>query len=103
IWPLPKASLEKVFKYSAVFGAAVSALIVLLVSLVPAFYEGGKYYADYVMGRHGDEVHAVMDLKAEGLKEPVYGTLGYTTAGLMEYHSGEHYLTFKLIDNNGRN
>jgi hypothetical protein len=74
-----------------------------LLTLVPSVYVGGRYFSDYVMGNNGDQVHAKLVELSKDLNDPVFGTLGYTTSGLMDYHSKTHYLVFKDVDNNGRN
>lgn len=100
---LSRERLERILAYSTLWMGFLTIAVVVLLALVPKIYVGGRYYADYVMGVHGDDVHASLVKIGRGLKDPVFGTLGYTTSGLMDYHSGLHYIVFKDIDTNGRN
>lgn len=102
IWILPLQRLYSLVTYSFSLVTAVLLLITALVLGAPYFYVGERYYGDYVMGVHGDKIHQQLEQIANSLPHPVLGTLGYTTAALMEYHSHHHYLVFKTIDTNGR-
>lgn len=102
IYALPEDSLRRILGYSTLLTGFLSMVVVILLLLVPTIYEGKRYYADYVMGQHGNEVFAELMAQASGLNEPVVGTLGYTTSGIMSYHSGRHFLVFKDIDASGR-
>ncbi len=105
---LTTGALERIGAYSLAF-SAVHVLVIGAVLLVPisswrdipvAGREADHYYSDIVMGFHGDEIYD--RLRSFG-GDPVLATPGYTTAALMEYHSGHHFVVFNDDDRNGRN
>jgi hypothetical protein len=51
------------------------------------------------MGRYGDEIERGLEKYKH---DYTFGTIGYTTSGLMHYHNKHPYFVFNDKDNNGR-
>lgn len=102
IWVFEADSLRKIVLLSGVLSSVLTLILVGLVIAIPYFYKDGRYYADYVMGVHGAQLHKKL-IQEHASSNIILGTMGYTTGALMEYHSKQHYIVFKDIDTNGRN
>ncbi|PQP34209.1 hypothetical protein C6A37_08965, partial [Desulfobacteraceae bacterium SEEP-SAG9] len=75
-------------------------MIAIILTLPVETFKNHRYYRDIVMGFYGNEIYA----KIKKYKNQyVFGTPGYTTAALMTYHSGKHFIVFMDDDRNGRN
>jgi 4-amino-4-deoxy-L-arabinose transferase-like glycosyltransferase len=105
---LKTGALDRIIRFSLIF-SAVHVLVILVVVLMPIArwpdipvvgWMAQRYYADIVMGFHGDEIYQRIH---EDGGDPVLATPGYTTSALMEYHTGRHFVVFNDDDRNGRN
>jgi len=105
---LPIESLQRIVRWSMLFSAAhvavICAVLLLPISRWPDVPLAGKkaqhYYGHIVMAFHGDDVYR--RLAAMGDRY-VLATPGYSTASLMAYHSGRHFVVFADDGRSGRN
>ena len=94
------STIRRIVRLSLIFSGLHILVVIVALSLPIETLKNHRYYADIVMGFHGDEIYeALTPYKADF----AFGTPGYTTAALMAYHSGERFLVFNDDDRNGRN
>lgn len=94
------ATIRRIIRLSLIFSGLHVLVVIVALALPIETMKNHRYYADIVMGFHGDEIYeALTPYRADY----VFGTPGYTTAALMTYQSGEPFLVFNDDDRNGRN
>lgn len=94
------AGLRKMVRFSLYFSLIHAVVLFVILALPIQTFKFHRYYADIVMGFHGDEIS---DAIAPYGAEYTFATPGYTTAALMAYHSRRHFVVFNDDDRNGRN
>lgn len=97
--------IKSLLKYNLAYSAFIYIILLAATLSLPLWYQKERYYADYVLGRHGLQVHQTINHIAQELKitDPRLGTMGYTTAALLHYASHTPYLSFKDTSPHGRN
>lgn len=98
-------SIINLIKYNMIYTLTIYVLLAGITVSLPWWYQKERYYADYVLGRYGVEVHLqlVQTAKEQNINKLQLGTMGYTTAALLHYASQTPYLSFKDISPHGRN
>lgn len=89
----------KYLRYNLIFTGVHMVFLTALLLLPDHYFSSNKFYNDIVMGKYGNEIETALE---KYKKDYVFGTIGYTTSGLMQYHNQRHYLVFNDKDNNGR-
>lgn len=90
---------HKFIRYNLVFSALHFLFFIVILSLPDSVFSSNKFYRDIIMGRYGYEIEHSLEKYKDRY---IFGTIGYTTSGLMHYHNQHPYLVFKDLDNNGR-
>ncbi len=97
---LDSAQLTLIIKFSGILSLMVVLIIAIILMLPVETFKNHRYYRDIVMGFYGNEIYEKIKKYED---QYVFGTPGYTTAALMTYHSGKHFIVFMDDDRNGRN
>lgn len=96
---LNEIPFTKYLRYNLIFSALHLVFLIVLLFLPDHYFNTNKFYNDIVMGKYGNEIEKALE---KYKNDYVFGTIGYTTSGLMQYHNQHHYLVFNDKDNNGR-
>jgi len=92
-------NFQKYLKFNLIFTSIHILFFTVLIFLPDHFLSSNKFYNDIIMGKYGNEIENGLEKYKEHY---TFGTVGYTTSGLMQYHNHHHYLVFNDKDNNGR-
>ncbi len=96
---LPLIHFKRYLKYNLAFTGLHFIFLTILIFLPDSYFQSNKFYNDIIMGKYGDELEERLQQYKENY---TFGTVGYTTSGLMHYHNKRQYLVFNDKDNNGR-